>query len=139
MVASISNHPLEALTMLDYSVIRNDIPTGSLSSFYRFATVRPGSSVESLAEKLRFPNDFIAAGPLRPSPLTGVRYQPFPDEVLDCCLNCKLYLGRVCRPVFSCHINFPLRWFDCHPGRLLRSRSIFVASRSHWRVAATSA
>src|SRR5258706_15642566 len=93
--------------MLDYSVIRNDIPTGSLSSFYRFATVRPGSSVERLAEKLRLPNDFIAAGTLRPSPLTGVDNQALPNEVLDCFLYCELYLGRICWPVFSCHINFP--------------------------------
>jgi len=104
VVSGISNHPVEVLTMLDYSVIRNDIPTGSLSSFYRFATVRPGSSVESLAEKLRLPNDFIAAGPLRPSPLTGVDNQALPDELLDRFLNRPLYFGRICRPIFSWHI-----------------------------------
>jgi hypothetical protein len=89
--------------MLDYSVIRNDIPMGSFSSFYRFATVRPGSSVERLAGNLRFPHDFIAAGPLRPSPLTGVDNQALPDEVLDGFLNQPLYFG-VCRPIFSWHI-----------------------------------
>ena len=62
---------------------------------------------EHFAGSRIFPNDFIATRPFRPSPLTGVRYQPLPDEVLDCGLNCELYLSRVCRPVFSCHTNFP--------------------------------
>jgi hypothetical protein len=33
------------------------------------------------------------------------RHQPLRDEVLDCGLNCELYLSRIFRPVFSCHIN----------------------------------
>jgi hypothetical protein len=59
---------------------------------------------EHFAGSRIFPNDFISTSPFRPSPLTGVRYQPPSDEVLDCCLNCELYLSRICRPIFSWHI-----------------------------------
>ena len=38
-------------------------------------------SVERLAEDRRHPHGFIAACPVRPSPLTGIDYQAHPDEV----------------------------------------------------------
>src|ERR1700682_1178791 len=75
-----------------------------------------------------------------PPPLTGVRYQPPSDEILDCCFNCELYLSRICRPVFSCHAKIPylVLNFRLSQMRFFSSPSIWVASRSHWRVAATS-
>ena len=86
-------------------------------------------SVESLAEKLGLPNDFIATGTLRPSPLTRVDNQALPDELLDRFLNCELYFGRICRPIFSWHLDFLPRVelsvvFDCHPERLFRPWSM---------------
>ena len=70
------------------------------------------SSVERLAENCKLPHDFIAAGPLRPSPLTGVDNQALPDEVLDRFLNQPLYFG-VCRPIFSWHV-FSWHVFSWH-------------------------
>jgi hypothetical protein len=86
-------------------------------------------SVERLAENRRLPHDFVAASPLRPSPLTGVDYPALRNEVLDCFLYCELNLGRICRPVFSSHNNIPSlvlssRSFDCHPAPWFSLRSI---------------
>jgi integrase len=69
-----------------------------------------------------FPNDFIATSPFRPSPLTGVRYQPLPDEVLDCCLNGELYLNGT--PSQAKHFVTTLRhmflWVLDQPDKLVR-------------------
>jgi len=119
---------------------------GSWSLSY-FITLRkqlePPISLQRLAENRRLPHGFIAACPFWPSPLTRVDYQALPDEVLDRFVNWAPYFSRICRPVFSSHNNIPSlvlssRSFDCHPAPWFSLRSIWVASRNHLRVAATS-